>query len=541
MKKKRSSRKPIIVLLVLVILSASLLAGLVWFSITHFFVGGKAYPKNAAMLDLRNRILTVAEYNQIRRELPECTIRWNIPFQNSAYPDDTTSLSVKSLSDADVKALVFFEKLETVHAEGCRDYAQLMELKQRYSQVELTYAVELEGTEYPQDAAAVTLSELTDETLEQLAYLPELVYVDASGCRDHTRLGLLGEAYPDLQVSYQVELLGQTFTEADVLATFADPDMDRLMEGLAWLPGVEQVHLVEPAASVEELSALMEAYPRVTFTWDKTVLGRTFNSAATEYDLTGLPLAGDVKTGWKDTPMSAMDTEQLVRMVKNAMAFFPNAEKVILPAYCLDNETVSAFREEMRDQYKVVWTVYLTKKPVRTDVTVIHSSALKVSFIDEQSQDMKYCEDAVVVDVGHSYMKNIEWVRYMPNLKYLILADNWLRDITPLSDCKSLIYLELFDNKYLSDYTPLQGCTALQDLNISETYADIEPLKKLTWLNNLWANICEITTKEHNELQEALPNTTVMTRGGVHNGGGWRNLQNYFDMRDIMGLPYNAW
>ena len=166
---------------------------------------------------------------------------------------------------------------------------------------------------------------------------------------------------------------------------------------------------------------------------------------------------------------------------------------------------------------------------------------MEVCFIDELSQDMKYCEDAVVVDVGHSYIKNIEWVRYMPKLKYLILADNWLRDITPISDCKSLIYVELFNNKYLSDYTPLQGCTALQDLNISETYADLEPLKELTWLNNLWANMCEITTAEHNALQEALPNTTVMTRGGRHNSLGWRDLQNYFDMRDIMGLPYNAW
>jgi hypothetical protein len=69
---------------------------------------------------------------------------------------------------------------------------------------------------------------------------------------------------------------------------------------------------------------------------------------------------------------------------------------------------MAAFREEMRPEYKVVWTVFVTKKPVRTDQEVIHSSAYEVCFIDEQSQDLFYCEDAIVVDIGHSYVKNIE-------------------------------------------------------------------------------------------------------------------------------------
>ena len=54
-------------------------------------------------------------------------------------------------------------------------------------------------------------------------------------------------------------------------------------------------------------------------------------------------------------------------------------------------------------------------------------------------------------------------------------------------------------------------------------------------------NMCELKQWEVTELTEALPDTTVMTRGGTHNALGFRNLQNYFDMRDIMGLNYNKW
>jgi hypothetical protein len=202
---------------------------------------------------------------------------------------------------------------------------------------------------------------------------------------------------------------------------------------------------------------------------------------------------------------------------------------------------MSAFRDKMRQEYKVVWTVYVTKKPVRTDQEIIHSSALKVCFIDELSQDLVYCEDAIVVDIGHSYVKNIEWVKGMPKLKYLILTHNWVKDLTPISTCKNLVYLEIYWNAHIPDYTPLLGCTSLLDLNLSGSFADIEPVKEMTWLRNLWVNCRGMKEAEYLELCEALPNTKIEYRGGNYTSYGWREVPGYFEMRDLMGLPYNRW
>lgn len=541
MKKRRSNKTPVIVLLVILCLAVMVLGGIIWFITSHFFVGGKPYPNQAETLDLRGKTISVQEYEAIRRKLPDCEIRWDIPFQNSTYPDDTTRLSVSSLSDRDLELLGYFRALKEVDAEGCRDYEQLMALREQYPNVRLQYTVEIGGTEYDQNTTAVVCAELTEEQITMLGYLPQLVSVDATGCRDYERLGVLREAYPGLEVSYEVELLGQHFTGEDVSATFADPDMDALQEGLAWLSALETVHLVEPDADAATLRSLMEAYPEMTITWEKTVLGKTFHSGDTEYDLTELKLSDTQTPRWTAEPMTAEETSGINRIVEEAMAYFPNAEKVILPAYHFDNETMSAFREKMRPEYKVVWTVYVTRKPVRTDQEVIHSSAYRVCFIDEQSQDLKYCEDAIVVDIGHSYVKNIEWVKGMPKLKYLILTHNWVKDLTPLSTCKNLVYLELFWNDHIPDYTPILGCTALEDLNISATFADIEPLYQMTWLKNLWANCKGLTAEEDAALKASLPNTTVMTTGGSYTTGGWRQVQGYYDMRDIMGLPYNHW
>lgn len=520
MKRKRNTL--LIVLLVMVIISASTLASMIWFMNTHFFVGGKAYRNDTRELDLRDQKLTLTEYENIRIKLPLCKIAWSVPFGSGSVPNDTTVLSVKSLSDADLAALEYLPELKEVDASGCRDYDQLLKLQDMYPQVKMTYTVSIGGKEYTQDAAAVTTSTLTDEEISMMSLLPELRAVDATGCQDYDRLAILAETFPDVYISYEVEMLGQTFTEETVSASFEDPDINVLMNELVYVTHLESVHLVEPSAEPEQLLALMEAYPDVTFTWDKTVLGRTFNSAATEYDFSG-------------KLMESTDP------VEEAMRYFPNAEKVIMSNCGISNETMASFRDKMRPDYKVVWTVYVTKKPVRTDATVIHSSAMGACLIDEQSYDLKYCEDAVVVDIGHSYVKYIEWVRYMPNLKYLILADNWIKDLSPIADCKNLIYLELFMNKYIPDFTPLQGCTSLQDLNVSETNTDLDPLKEMTWLKFLCANNRGVTQAEHNELVEALPNTTVVTRGGTSTSLGWRELQNYYDMRDIMGLGYNVW
>lgn len=542
MKVTRRKRKntAVVVLLVIVILLAALVGGMLWFITTHFFMDGKPYPKNARELDLRDRKISAAEYEALQAELPDCEIHWSIPFQGSTFPEDTAILSVQSLSDGDLAMLAYFENLNTVDASNCRDCDQIRKLQAQYPDLEVIYTVTIGGKEYPQDAVAVATADLTDEEIALMGMLPQLKQVDANGCQDPARLAALNTAIPGLEVSYQVTLLGQTFTEKDTQATFRNPDVAELQTGLASLPHMEKVHLVEPEGDAATLRNLLKTYPDVTITWDKTIMGTTFSSAETEYDLSNIGLVTLVPPVWNDQK-DAAQTQEILSKVEAIMTWFPNAEKVILPACAFDNETVAAFREKMRPEYKVVWTVYITKKAVRTDQEIIHSSAYSVCFIDELSQDLKYCEDAIVVDIGHSYVKDVSWVKGMPKLKYLILTHNWVKDISPLSTCKNLVYLELYWNDYIPDYSPLVECTSLKDLNISGTFADPTPLAQMTWLNNLWAAQCRFTKEEEQMLKDALPNTTMMFGGGDYAAGGWRQVPGYFEMRDIMGLPYNKW
>jgi hypothetical protein len=112
MARRKTNKAPIIILLVVLLLVAAVLAGMIWFVSSHFFVGGKPYANDAEALDLRGSKVSVNEYEAIRTRLPQAQIRWDIPFQGKACADDTVFLTVSSLSREDLEMLAYFEKLE---------------------------------------------------------------------------------------------------------------------------------------------------------------------------------------------------------------------------------------------------------------------------------------------------------------------------------------------------------------------------------------------------------------------------------------------
>ena len=134
------------------------------------------------------------------------------------------------------------------------------------------------------------------------------------------------------------------------------------------------------------------------------------------------------------------------------------------------------------------------------------------------------------------HTNDVSFVRYMPNLKYLVLGENTIKDISPLSSCKNLKFLEIQRSR-VEDLTPLLECTALEDLNIGTLWdIDLNVVKKMTWLKHLWM----ATFKDHlKEMEEALPNTIIkapIDTTVINNG--WRELPNYYAARDMLLMYY---
>lgn len=456
-------KKGFIIVLVLLLLAALGLGGYgLWrqnYNATHVFVGDAVYDRDARFLDLRGQGISAAHYEALRQELPQCDVIWDVPFQGGVLPSNTE---------------------------------------------------------------AITVVTMTMEDVETLDYLPFLKSVDARDCRDYEALAALEQRRPEVDVEYPIVLDGKPYDRQTTALTFGEADGAELLERLQYLPSLQTVDFGETTLAAQELLALREAYPNVSFIWEKTVRGQTYPNTVTEFDFSGTPLTG-------------------VEELEEAMAYFPDLEKLVLCDTGLDNETMAAFRDRVRDSYKVVWRVSLGRMDIRTDETTFMPYKEGIAIQDNETENLRYCEDMLVVDMGHKRIKALDWLYGMPHLQFLVLADTMVEDLTPIGSLKELIYLELFKSPRITDYSPLVGCTALQDVNVACTHGDAAVFAEMPWLKNLWVNQTGVNAETRALLTEKLPDTHIEFDAGWHMGNGWRDVDNYYVMRDLLEMPYYNW
>ena len=491
----------------------------VWILATHHVVLWRLYPKNAAALDLRGQNVSIAGYDKLRQKMPEIPIRWNVPFQGGTVADDTTSLTVTTLTEEDLDALDHLPRLETVHAGGCTDYEKLWWLRQRRPEVQVHYTVTIDGQTFSEDTAAMELGGITMEELSLLCYLPELKSVTVTGGHRTENLLPLQDHCRERSIALFLRMGGQNVPWNIGELEVADVTEDEL-NFLAFLPDLERLHIQNPEAPAESILALKAQYPRLQLTWSVDFGGVTVRSTddMAEIDLSGAEL-------------------ESLDQVKSGMAYFPEAEAVFLGDCGFENEDLARLREEMRPKYKVVWMVdFNGKLPSRTDIKDFSPGRDGVyRFTNDDAYNLRYCEEIVCMDIGHMTVRDVDFLAFMPDIEYLILAHTEVQYIDAISGCKKLKFLEL-DWSCIRDVSPLVGCTGLEDLNIGETWVDATPIFEMTWLKNLY--MIHGNKAQAWQASQAMPDTRVVASGPVTVGSGWRRLPNYYAMRDYLGVPY---
>ena len=535
-KKKKGNLGCIFFLAITMILLVAVVAGAVWVLMHYHIVSGKFYPKDAAVLDLREEEIKPRYFDKLSEKMPETEIRWNIPFQGSTLADDVTEITVTTLSEKDVEILDYARQLQTVHAEGCTDYEVLELLRQRRPELDINYSVVFSGGSCPWDQETLIFNSFAEEEISLFKHLPNLKKVVlAEGNYDKNSVDLLRNSLRDAGLEFGLTFRGETYSTAEQsLQVEAITDAD--LEMLQYFNGLKKLQLKNPAAAPEKIFALQDQLPGVAVSWEVTLGDKTFDPTTKEVDL---------------TMVEVKDLEE----VEQKMAYLPELEQVTfgvcgvdnanwgnskskLTASPIENEDMAAYRDRVRENYKVVWTVRLGPHiALNTDTDNFMPNHFGVGQLpDSYAYNLRYCEEMVCLDVGHMTLTDISFVEYMPNLKYLILAWTEVQYIEPIRSCKNLVFLEL-DWSCIRDISPLVDCTALEDLNLGCTYCSIDPLLEMPWLKNVYM----IRRHSAGVVGTALPDTRVVTSSdpdAATVGYGWRRLPNYYAMRDCLNAPY---
>lgn len=281
---------------------------------------------------------------------------------------------------------------------------------------------------------------------------------------------------------------------------------------------IRTIHLLGELPSPEDLMELMKERPDVTFHWSFDVLGVQTSTTAEALDLSGIP----------------MDSTDAIEAV---LPRFYGLKKVIMCGCGLTNEEMDALNRRYPDT-EFVWTVKISGFRLRTDAKFLMPFLYGYKLYDHDLSALKYCTQLECIDFGHMKISNCAVLENMPNLRYLIIADTAVSDLTPLGTLNKLEFLEVFLTS-ATDLGPLINCSSLKDLNISWTpVQDFTPLLHMSQLDRLWMGGCYTSAAVRRDLSSALPNTAIVFHSNASTNKGWRFAPNYYRQRDILGMHY---
>ena len=370
--------------------------------------------------------------------------------------------------------------------------------------------------------------DLSDKSLDELRQsLPELtnlqeatVNAEALSAEELTELQALR---PDVRFLFHVTLNGKDCGPETEQLALAGADRQTMREAFAWaalLPDLKSLDLgsgdaADNAIPWAELARLRAARPELRVNYDFTLYGQEFSLDSEEMNLTHIPMD---------------DQGALVKAVTDCM---PKLRYLDMDSCGVDDEHMAEIRDA-HPEANVVWRIWFGDTlegragySVRTDVERILASnpGIGGELTPENTQSLKYCTKVKYLDLGHnSYMKSIDFVRYMPDLEAVVLAmGNW-SDVSPLASCPKLRYAEL-QTTCINDLRPLARLQNLTDLNLCYNFAlhDISPLYDMPQLQRVYLGMyTPVPAEQVAELQRRIPNCEINTSTENPTDGKWR-------------------
>ena len=390
-------------------------------------------------------------------------------------PKTVTELAMV-VDENTISKLDSYPNLKKVDLTGSTCYAAMAAYATAHPEVEVTYTVSVGSSSIPVSNTEMTLNDGTyefDKLLENLQYLPNLKTLTLKATRlNIVQMDALQLAYPDVDISCTIRLNGVELGPETVtldLSAMTPEQVDIYAQRLAMLPNLNRVELMTSEGkcnlSTADIQKLQDALPDVVFNYiyEFELFGQTLSTADERVEFV------KVNIGDEGEPQ-----------IREALDKLINCKYFLLDDCGLSNETMARIRDDY-PHIKIVWRVFQHNKNRSwlTDTEVVRA----VYGIEDSNSDfLKYCTDAKYIDLGHNTnMIDISFCAYMPNLEIAILSGSPIKDLSPLSNCKKLEFLEIAWCGHITDVSPLAACDSLKYLNIGHT--GIKNVETLTGLN----------------------------------------------------------
>ena len=430
---------------------------------------------------------------------------------NEYNPKSTTEVTMV-VTEETLPLLDELPVLESADLSGSLCLPAIQAWAEAHPQVAVRYTVPLrDDLVVPNDTVSLDLSGVPREELQEailmLPFLPALQEVELGQLEDGSAASVLADQDPGLRVSYTPTWRGQTLD-----LNLSALDLSQVTVGdaralLSWLPAMRNLRSVSlgsgsaeaPPVSWDMLAEMQAAAPQAEFSYAFTLYGKELTLQDTALDLNHIRI------------------EDQGALVKAVTACMPKLSYLDMDFCGVDDEYMAEIRDNLPN-CEVVWRVWFgTGYTCRTDEVRILASnpGIGGELSPDNTGSLKYCTKVKYLDLGHnSYLGNLDFCNYMPDLESLVIALSNVHDLSPLANCPHLHYAEL-QTSALNDLRPLANCRELSDLNICYNFSltDITPLYGLSSLRRLWIGcLTPIPVAQVEEIKSLLPDCTVNTK-----------------------------
>lgn len=362
-------------------------------------------------------------------------------------------------------------------------------------------------------------SYMTDNTMESIPTATEPPATTEAVIPD---VNVFGSTYP-----HDTKIL--TISPSDIDGLEHDMILSGIQHALSSLTELERVNVYDAELTLDEMHTLHEGYPDIFFGWNVDLYGVNISSDDEKADISGIQIT---------------DMDDL----KKRLSVLDRLTYLDMCDCGLTNEQM----EELINEFplvKFVWKVTLGLWTIRTDTvafSTLKDGTITYRLTNDDCKVLKYCTDMVALDLGHNKVTDLSFLQYMPELKILILVDNWLTDtqspylydLSMLKYCPKLMYLEFFVGD-VTDISVFDYLPNLVDLNISyNPISDVSHLLNFTKLERLYIEHTGLTEQDYQLLKETYPDAYIVYYGEGSVDQGWREHERYFAMIDMFHNNY---
>lgn len=432
---------------------------------------------------------------------------------------------------------------------------------------------------------------VTETSIQELNAYPKLKSADLSGSTCYTAIIVYAQEHPELEITYSVDLGGSEGTNhaTDLILADQNVEYDALMRNLVYLPQLQSLELPRTSMTFEQVEQLRTKYPQILFTYTVEVLGQEVGEETEELNLAGMTVAQleeaapklmqlpnlrfvelmdasgscslskqDVKTLVEMAPgvkfhyvfqlfgQTISTTDQAVHYknlnltpdcegeLRAALAIMSGCDAFILERCGLSSEFLASVREDFTNT-ELVWRVDFGTDNRYSFLTNAETIRAVYNVTDTTCSELKYCRKAKYIDMGHNEtLTDVSFIGYMPDLEILILSGCAASDLSGFGNCKKLEFLELANCGKLEDLSPLAGCEGLKNLNICYTKVkSLLPLDGLP-LEQLFCKQTRVPADEQKVFKEIHENCVATFYGKeAYAGPGWRYTDYGFTYTEI--------